>query len=431
MALEADIARFLGVDKCIIYSQGFSTISSVIPAFSKRGDIIVADRGVNFAIQKGLQISRSTVKWFDHNNMASLEAALQSVVRDDKRRKGPLTRRFIVTEGIFEGDGAKTNLAKIVELKRKYKFRLFLDESMSFGTVGATGRGMTELCEVPPSEVDMIVGSMANTLGSSGGFCAGTEEVVFHQRINGMSFVYSAAMPAMLAVASSTAIQHLISTPSIMSTLQDNVRILRNVLDHVESVWIPSDPISPLIHIQIRSKLERHPDTPIEKFEKGRHVLGVGDVSVNLAEGQPQKLPAVVTTSSADANPNPPSPALSSSSAATVKANGSGSSSSKKRGSGGAGSSAYAPSNAFQPHDLSVAEQTRLLQAIVDDALEHGVFIVRAKRLPSINPKVLESGPESRPSIRIAVNAGHNKKEVEKAANVLKASIVRLIGKRR
>ncbi|MCO5612951.1 hypothetical protein L7F22_067224 [Adiantum nelumboides] len=246
-----------------------------------------------------------------------------------------------------------------------------------------------------------------------------------------MSFVYSAAMPAMLAVASSTAIQHLISTPSIMSTLQDNVRILRNVLDHVESVWIPSDPISPLIHIQIRSKLERHPDTPIEKFEKGRHVLGVGDVSVNLAEGQPQKLPAVVTTSSADANPNPPSPALSSSSAATVKANGSGSSSSKKRGSGGAGSSAYAPSNAFQPHDLSVAEQTRLLQAIVDDALEHGVFIVRAKRLPSINPKVLESGPESRPSIRLAVNAGHNKKEVEKAANVLKASIVRLIGKRR
>lgn len=57
MQLEADLARFLGTQSCIIYSQGFSTISSVIPAFSKRGDIIVADRGVNFAIQKGIQVS--------------------------------------------------------------------------------------------------------------------------------------------------------------------------------------------------------------------------------------------------------------------------------------------------------------------------------------------------------------------------------------
>lgn len=59
MALEADIARFVGTDKCIIYSQGFSTISSVIPAFCKRGDIVVADRGVNYAIQKGLQVRLS------------------------------------------------------------------------------------------------------------------------------------------------------------------------------------------------------------------------------------------------------------------------------------------------------------------------------------------------------------------------------------
>jgi serine palmitoyltransferase len=62
MALEADIARFLGTESSIIYSQGFSTISSVIPAFCKRGDIVVADRGVNFAIQKGLQVSRVAAK---------------------------------------------------------------------------------------------------------------------------------------------------------------------------------------------------------------------------------------------------------------------------------------------------------------------------------------------------------------------------------
>ncbi|OJT05698.1 Serine palmitoyltransferase 1 [Trametes pubescens] len=118
--LEQDIADFLGTEAAILYSQAFSTISSVIPAFCKRGDIIVADRGVNFAIQKGLQISRCTVRWYDHNDMKSLEHVLESVEKECRKRKGPLTRRFIVTEGIFDHDGEMSDLPKLV--RRKYNF---------------------------------------------------------------------------------------------------------------------------------------------------------------------------------------------------------------------------------------------------------------------------------------------------------------------
>ncbi|CDR87314.1 related to LCB1-serine C-palmitoyltransferase subunit [Sporisorium scitamineum] len=379
MQLENDIARFLGTQKSIIYSQGFSTISSVIPAFSKRGDIIVADRGVNYAIQKGIQISRSTVYWYDHNDIDSLQATLEQVKRDTKRSNGPLTRRFIVTEGIFEADGALIDLPKIQELKKRYKFRLILDESISFGTVGATGRGLTELYNVPASEVEILVGSMANTLGAAGGFCAGSDEVVFHQRINGTSFVFSAALPAMLAVAASTALSYMVSQPSILTNLHDNVKAFRSVLDHVESLRISSDPRSPLVHIQIRSKTDRHPDTPAEKFDKGKNSLAVGDVSLTLANSNDKRIFA--------AGP--------------------------------------------LEHDLSVDEQMRLLQAIVEDALEHGIFISRMKRLPSINPKVLEVAPESRPNIRVAVSTAFAKKEMEKAANVIKASAVKVLGKRR
>jgi serine palmitoyltransferase len=198
MELERDIADFLGVEAAIIYSQGFSTISSVIPAFCKRGDIIVADRGVNFAIQKGIQISRSTVRWYDHNDLKSLEDVLDSVEKERKKRRGPLTRRFIITEGIFEKDGAMTDLPKLVctmcatllhldriipqvELKYRKKYRLILDESISFGTVGRTGRGLTELYNVPATKVDMLVGSMAIGLCAGGGFCAGSQHVIDHQ----------------------------------------------------------------------------------------------------------------------------------------------------------------------------------------------------------------------------------------------------------
>ncbi len=109
MDLERDIADFLGTEASILYSQGFSTIPCVI---------IVADRGINFAIQKGLQISCSTVRWFDHNDLKSLEDVLLSVEKECQKRRGPLTRRFVVTEGIFEKDGAMVDLPKLVSCAR-------------------------------------------------------------------------------------------------------------------------------------------------------------------------------------------------------------------------------------------------------------------------------------------------------------------------
>ena len=114
MRLEAAIAAHLGTTACIVYAQAFSTISSVIPAFSKRGDIIVADKALNYAGRRGIQISRSTVKWFEHNDMADLERVLEKVTKEEKARKRPLTRRFIVTEGLSEGVGDLVDLKALV-----------------------------------------------------------------------------------------------------------------------------------------------------------------------------------------------------------------------------------------------------------------------------------------------------------------------------
>lgn len=58
---------------------------------------------------------------------------------------------------------------------------MILDETWSFGVLGSHGRGVTEYFGVPPSEVDMIIGSMSTTLSGGGGFCAGSKEVVDHQ----------------------------------------------------------------------------------------------------------------------------------------------------------------------------------------------------------------------------------------------------------
>ncbi|KAJ3765097.1 serine palmitoyltransferase [Lentinula raphanica] len=250
---EKDIAEFLDTESAILYWQGFITASSVIPAFCKRGDIIVADRAVTLNIQKGMEISRSTIRWYDHNDLHSLEEVLQSVEKERRKRKGPLTRRFIITEGIFERDGTMTDLPKLIELKQKYKYRLILDESYSFGAVGRTGRGLTELYNVKASKVDILIGSCAIGLCASGGFCAGSRTVVEHQRINSPAYVFSASMPPLLAVSASEGINVLRDTPSLLTRLQDNVRAARAILDQVDSISIPSHRASPIIHIHSRN----------------------------------------------------------------------------------------------------------------------------------------------------------------------------------
>ena len=99
----------------------------------------------------------------------------------------------------------------------------------------------------------MPVGSVANGLNSSGGFCAGSRIFVDHQRINGTSFVFSAAIRALLAVSASEGINILRIMPSILSTLQENMRAIYAVLDRIDSVTIPSHAVSPIIHIYLRT----------------------------------------------------------------------------------------------------------------------------------------------------------------------------------
>lgn len=120
----------------------------------------------------------------------------------------------------------------------------------------------------------MLLGSCAIGLNSCGGFCAGSKIVVEHQRINGSSFVFSAAMPGLLAVSASEGINIIRNTPSIFENLQANVDVAHAILDKLDCITIPSHPASPVIHIYVRP-------TPVER---GTH----GSIKYNVAYAPPQ-----------------------------------------------------------------------------------------------------------------------------------------------
>jgi serine palmitoyltransferase len=255
LKLEDKLQEFMRCEEAIIYSYGFATIASAIPAYSKRGDIIFADEGVHFAIQKGIQASRSKVVYFKHNDMEDLERVLKLQQVEDRKnpKKAKVTRRFMVIEGLYMNYGDICPLPRLVELKHQYKVRIFMDETISFGTLGATGRGVTEHFNVPIEEIDLIAASLENSLASVGGFCCGRAYVIDHQRLSGLGYCFSASAPPMLAQAAISALEVLENSPELLVKLEDISKYAHSKLSTVKFFKLSEVAVSPIIHLRLAS----------------------------------------------------------------------------------------------------------------------------------------------------------------------------------
>ncbi|KAF0984304.1 hypothetical protein FDP41_007481 [Naegleria fowleri] len=231
LEFEKICSRFMKTEACILYSFGFCTISSVLPAFSKRGDIIVCDDACNYAIKTGCHLSRSEVIYFKHNDMEDLENVLKKICANDKGAT-PNNRRFIVVEGVYENCGDIAPLKEIIELKKKYVgFRIALDDSFGVGVLGKTGRGTIEHFGLDINDFEIVCVNMENSFGSVGGVCVGSHIIVDHQRLSGAGYCFSASLPPYLSVAAIEALNRVDSDPEThLVPLQKNISLLHQTL---------------------------------------------------------------------------------------------------------------------------------------------------------------------------------------------------------
>lgn len=269
--LEEDLARFLQTESAILYGQDFVTAGSVIPAFLKRGDLAVVDSGINMAIQKALIVSRCDIEWYNHNDTQHLEEILQELDPILKKQK-PLRRRFIITEGLFNYTGELVALPEIVALKNKYKYRLFLDESNSIGTIGKTGRGVPEHFGIERSEISITIGSLAGAFASSGGFCAGVRPMVHHQEINSSAYVFSASLPPYSAKVVTEVIKVMNRDLNsdggsvVVASLHKKIKFCYDSLSKTfadsKYLEVKSDPVSPIVHLGFTADFRAALDLP-------------------------------------------------------------------------------------------------------------------------------------------------------------------------
>eukprot|EP00834_Sanchytrium_tribonematis_P004052 NODE_181_length_13917_cov_0.838110.p4 type:complete len:360 gc:universal NODE_181_length_13917_cov_0.838110:1845-2924(+) len=181
--------------------------------------------------------------------MKDLERILKEV--NQKIKKKSLMRKFIITEGLFMNTAEICQLPELIKLKQKYKYRLIIDEAISFGCLGATGKGVSEFYDTNPKDIDLLIGSLCYSLGLSGGFCAGNGIAIEHQRLSGSAYVFSAALPPLFATAGVKALERLEEKPEIISRLRENISLFRSILENTPNIIFEGHESSPIIHLKI------------------------------------------------------------------------------------------------------------------------------------------------------------------------------------
>lgn len=193
--LEQLVARFVKKEAAIVFNQGYATNFTTIPALVGKGSLIISDALNHSSIVNGSRGSSAAIRVFQHNDPSSLEAILREAISlGQPRTHRPWKKILVMVEGIYSMEGAICNLRAIVDVARKYKAFVYVDEAHSIGALGSTGRGVCEYSGVDPSEVDVLMGTFTKSYGGMGGYIAGDKKLIEMLRAKSAGLMYHTAM---------------------------------------------------------------------------------------------------------------------------------------------------------------------------------------------------------------------------------------------
>ncbi len=224
--LENELSAFMHKEDTILLNFGYQGMVSAIDCLVDRHDVIVYDSESHACIIDGVRLHMGKRFVFPHNDIANCEKQLERATRIVEETGGSI---LVITEGVFGMRGDQGKLKEIVALKKKYNFRLFVDDAHGFGTRGKTGAGTGEAQGVQ-DEIDVYFGTFAKSMAMIGGFISSKEDVVEYLRYNMRSQIFAKSMPAALVKGALKRLELLRSNPSLKNDLWKIVNALQSGL---------------------------------------------------------------------------------------------------------------------------------------------------------------------------------------------------------
>lgn len=238
--LEEKLALFSGKEAAITFSTGYQTNLGAIGVLSGRKDYIVSDRSNHASIVAG-QTSAigAKVLRYKHNDPADLKKVLENIPSD--------AGIIIVSDGVFSMEGDIVKFPEIYDIGKKYGARFYIDDAHGIGVIGKTGRGTGEHYGMQ-NEIDLQMSTFSKSLGSLGGFVAGSKTVINFIKHYSRPLIFSASpTPASTAAVIKT-LEIIESEPQHVERLQWIGKKVKNELDNMGfQTGTTETPIIPIV----------------------------------------------------------------------------------------------------------------------------------------------------------------------------------------
>ena len=224
--LQNQLAEFVNKEAAYVLNFGYQGILSTIDSLVSKNDVIVYDIDSHACIIDGVRLHLGKRFTYQHNDMESLEKNLNRATKIAEETNGGI---LVISEGVFGMRGEQGKLKEIVELKKKFKFRLLVDDAHGFGTLGKTGAGAGEEQGVQ-DDIDVYFATFAKSLASTGAFIASDKEIIDFLKYNMRSQVFAKSLQMQLVEGILKRLEMLRTRPEFKQKLWDNVNKLQSGL---------------------------------------------------------------------------------------------------------------------------------------------------------------------------------------------------------
>lgn len=223
--LEDRISRFLRTDATLLYSSCFDANTGLFETLFSEEDAVFSDALNHASIIDGIRLCKAARYRYRHLDMVDLESQL---------RQAKVHRfRIIASDGVFSMDGDVAPLDQICDLADRYEAMVMVDDSHATGFMGKGGRGSIEYCNVM-GRVDLITSTLGKAMGgASGGFSSGRRELIALLRQRSRPYLFSNALPPLIAAAALVAFDLIEQRPDLRGHLWENTQFFRKGLMEV------------------------------------------------------------------------------------------------------------------------------------------------------------------------------------------------------
>jgi glycine C-acetyltransferase len=288
MELEERIARFKGVEACVVFQSGFTANAGTVSSFLGKDDFIISDELNHASIIDGCRLSHARILVFRHKDVAHAEEQLASVANLPGKK-------LLISDGVFSMDGDIGALPGLCDAAEKYGAIMMVDDAHSSGVLGRNGRGTIDHFGLD-GRVDIQVGTLSKAIGALGGYVCGTRDFIEYLYHRARPFLFSTSHPPAVAATCLAAFDVLENEPELIERLWANTRFFKKELGllgfNIGGVSTPASetPITPIIIGDGRATM----DFSKAIFDAG--VMGTGIAFPTVPEGKARVRTIVTAT---------------------------------------------------------------------------------------------------------------------------------------